>query len=79
MKKLLFGLLFAASFGLTSCGDDDGECKTCTSDDGGISITTEYCQDGDNVTATVAGISVSAPGSLDDAVSAAEADGATCN
>ena len=42
MKKLLFGVLFAASFALTSCGGD--ECYECTEDTG--LLTLNFC-DGD--------------------------------
>jgi hypothetical protein len=60
MKKLFFGLLLAASFGLTSCGGDDGDCQTCTLSLLGIETSQEVCPDGDGVRVTTSAAGQSA-------------------
>ena len=51
MKKIFLILLFAASFGLISCGGDE-DCQICTILLTPIETTVEICPDGDDVKAT---------------------------
>ncbi|MEM9820379.1 MAG: hypothetical protein AAF985_04885 [Bacteroidota bacterium] len=84
MKKLFFGLLFAASFGLTSCGGDEG-CITCSLSVPLIGDTTqEICEDGDNLTVTTNALGIEDTQTIEnisqsDYVSAQEAAGFSCN
>ncbi len=76
-------MLLLSAFALTSCGDDDEDassCQTCELELLGVSVSSEYCEDGDNVIVTTSGVSETLEGvSLDDIVAAQEAAGATCN
>ncbi|TXK72619.1 hypothetical protein [Mesonia sp. HuA40] len=52
MKKIIFMALTAGVFAFTSCSsDDDGgssnDCQTCSLDFGDMSISSEFCDNGD--------------------------------
>ena len=81
MKKLLFGCaLIFGSFAITSCGDDDGGCKTCEINLLIVTSTTEVCQNGDDVITTTDGVDTTIPGTtVSDVVSGLESAGADCN
>ncbi len=75
----LVGLFFAA------CNKDKNTCKTCTVTDPVFSttVTSKYCQDGDNVIQTITALGVSSDTTLlnttvEEIVRENESQGATC-
>lgn len=79
--KLLSFSLIALSITLISCGGaaGGGDCKTCEQSAGGVSITSTYCQNGDDVVVTVNGTETTVPGTnMTDYIKAMEAAGAKC-
>lgn len=57
MKKLIVFLLVASFYSCT----DDSDCQTCRAEALGITVKTEYCQDGSDVIQTIAGVKTTIP------------------
>ena len=83
-----YSILVLSLIGLCffSCKDDEDICKTCELADPlfGLTISTEFCQKGDDVLMTVTALGISSDSTIMNAtvanlVSAQELTGATCD
>lgn len=76
--------MLVLSFTIVSCNKDDSStdntCQTCKTTVDDITISTEYCQDGDDVIQTLSGTTITIENTTVEAVVAnQELIGATCD